>query len=104
MGLPKHHSTPALQPAAVSTDSPGRHLGDLARSDARWSVHLEVRPPADARGFRDGEPVAARLHFVDESRHRVTAWIFLECSEQDVLARFNEFSPTELWKMLESLA
>jgi len=40
---------------------------------------------------------------VSPDNARATGWIFLEWSEQDVLHRFNEFSPIELWKLLESL-
>jgi len=46
---------------------------------------------------------AGRVHFVSPDNARATGWIFLEWSEQDVLHRFNEFSPIELWKLLESL-
>ena len=85
----------------TTTESPGRHLGDLARGEHRWSVHLETR--AEARG--GARPVAhGRLHFVGGSRRRSTAWIFLERSDQEILARFNEFSPNELWSLLDSLA
>ena len=72
-----------------------RHLGDLARSDARWSVYLETAPRVDA--------VVGRIHFLDDTRRRSTGWIFVEWSEKAVYDRFNEFSPTELWKILESL-
>ncbi|MFZ5625498.1 MAG: hypothetical protein ACOY71_13915 [Gemmatimonadota bacterium] len=81
---------------ATIPDIPGaRHLGDLARSDARWSVYLETKP--------QGTLATGRVHFVDGQRRRATGWIFLEASEADVLARFNEFSPVELWKIVESL-
>jgi hypothetical protein len=88
---------------SATSEQPGRHLGDLARSDQRWSVFLETQRHAGARGFRSGEGITGRLHFVDGERHRTTAWIFLEYSDQEVLSRFNEFSPIELWKMVESL-
>jgi hypothetical protein len=91
-------------PSPATSEQAGRHLGDLARSDQRWSVFLETQIHAGARGFRGGEGVAGRLHFVNGGCRRSTAWIFLEHSEQAVLERFNAFSPVELWKMVESLA
>jgi hypothetical protein len=70
-------------------------MGDLARGESRWSVYLETATQAgNARG---------RVHFVSGARHRITGWIFLEWSEQAVQDRFSEFSPAELWKLLESL-
>lgn len=87
---------PQLPPAAPIPDAPrARHLGDLARNDARWSVYLETLPRHDT--------VAGRIHFVSGGRRRTSAWIFLEWSEQEVTDRFNEFSPVELWKLLEGL-
>ena len=44
-----------------------------------------------------------RLHFVEGPRHKSTGWIFREWTEQDIVDRFSEFSPIELWKILESL-
>lgn len=73
----------------------GRHLGDLTRSDTSWQVYLETRP--------QGQLVSGRVHFVSAGAHRSTGWIFLEASDSDTLNRFNEFSPVELWKLLESL-
>lgn len=73
----------------------GRHLGDLTRGEETWQVRLETR--------NHGQLVAGRVHFNGPRTTRVTSWIFLEWSEQDVIARFNEFSPVELWKLLESL-
>jgi hypothetical protein len=77
-------------------EHPGaRHLGDLARGESAWRVYLETRP---------GDPVArARIHFVSTDATRSTGWIFVEPSDQDLVRRFNEFSPVELWKLLESL-
>ena len=86
-------STPT-SPAGAAPQT-GRHLGDLARSGITWQVHLESRP--------QGQLTAGRIHFVAPHTTRATGWIFLEWSEQDVLYRFNEFSPVELWKLLESL-
>jgi hypothetical protein len=81
----------------VVTDAPtGRHMGDLSRGGINWKVLLETRP--------HGELVSGRIHFVSEQASRSSAWIFLEWSEQEAVNRFNEFSPIELWKILESLA
>jgi hypothetical protein len=78
------------------TETPaGRHMGDLSRGGTNWKVFLETRP--------QGELVGGRIHFVSDQAHRSTAWIFLEWSDQDAIQRFNEFSPIELWKILESL-
>lgn len=90
MDLPPASSLPA-----GVTPQAGRHLGDLTRSGITWQVHLESRP--------QGQLTAGRIHFVAPHTARATGWIFLEWSEQDVLYRFNEFSPIELWKLLESL-
>jgi len=73
-----------------------RHLGDLARSQVRWSVYLETR--------REGNTAQGRIHFVEGSRRRSTGWIFREWTEQEIADRLNEFSPVELWKILESLS
>jgi hypothetical protein len=79
------------------TDTPaGRHMGDLSRGGTNWKVLLETRP--------HGQLVSGRIHFVSGQTVRSTAWIFLEWSEQDAANRFNEFSPIELWKILESLS
>jgi hypothetical protein len=77
-------------------EHPGaRHLGDLARGESAWRVYLETRP---------GDSVArARIHFVSTDATRSTGWIFVEPTDQDLVRRFNEFSPVELWKLLESL-
>ena len=82
-------------PATIPDVPAARHLGDLARSDARWSVYLEVRP--------QGTLAAGRIHFIEGGKRRQTGWIFLERNEGDVLNRFNEFSPIELWRIVESL-
>jgi hypothetical protein len=47
--------------------------------------------------------VRGRLHFLNADRRRTTGWIFLEVSEREVLDRFGEFSPVELWHFLEAL-
>lgn len=86
---PFHNQTPL-------SDAPSaRHVGDLARSDRTWSVYMETRP--------QGRAVGGRLFFQSGSAIRETAWIFLEWHERDILNRFNEFSPTELWNLMESL-
>ncbi len=74
----------------------GRHMGDLSRGGINWRVLLETRP--------HGDLVSGRVHFVSDEAARSSAWIFLEWSEQETTHRFNEFSPIELWKILESLS
>lgn len=85
------------QPAPVSVpDAPAaRHLGDLVKSETRWSVYLETRSV--------GSLAQGRLHFIDGSRTKSTGWIFREWTEQDITQRFNEFGAVELLKILESL-
>lgn len=72
------------------------HMGDLARGGTTWSVHLETR--------QDGPVIAGRAHFVAGDVRRSSSWIFREWSVPDVKARFAEFSPLELWRLLESLS
>ena len=86
-----------LQPAAAGLpEAPAaHHLGELARSDRRWNVYLETRSA--------GAAVAGRLHFVEGDLRRSTTWIFLEASEAEILNRFGDFSPVELWRLVESL-
>ncbi len=74
-----------------------QQMGQLARGDAQWDVYLEVQPRSERRSVR------GRVHFVSGDRHRESAWIFLEWSERELRDRFNEFSATELWSLLESL-
>jgi len=74
------------------------HMGQLARGTTHWDVYLETRPDDDKR------TVWGRLHFTAGERHRQSAWIFLETSEKEVRERFVDFSATELWALLESLA
>jgi len=77
-------------------DHPGaRHLGDLARGETAWRVYLETHP--------GGQPVRGRIHFVSGEATRSTGWIFVEPSDQELIRRFHDFSPVELWKLLESL-
>lgn len=72
------------------------HMGDLARGGTTWSVHLETR--------QDGPVTGGRVHFVAGDVRRSSVWIFREWSVPDVKARFAEFSPLELWRLLESLS
>lgn len=85
----------STKPIAPETPA-GRHMGDLSRSGTNWRVVLETRP--------HGELVRGRIHFISDDSVRSSAWIFLEWSEQETTNRFNEFSPIELWKILESLS
>lgn len=91
MGQPKQPL-----PVPIPEAPAARHLGDLARSQLRWSVYIETR--------QDGPLAQGRLHFVEGSRRRTSGWIFREWTEQDILERFNEFSPVELWRILESIS
>ena len=79
-----------------------RHMGDLARSDRCWSVYLETHLDP-MRGVRGRARLMGRLHFVDGPRCLTTAWIFVGDSDQEIVSRFNEFSPVELWRLAESL-
>ena len=72
-----------------------RHVGELARSGRTWNVYIET--------VAEGNSAAGRLHFIDGNELRSTGWIFREWHERDVLARFNEFSPVELWSLVESI-
>lgn len=97
MGQPQSPlPAPSHGPSPVPEAPAARHLGDLARNDIRWSVYLETRP--------EGDLAQGRVHFVEGARRRSTGWIFREWTEQEIIARFNDFSPLELWKLLESLA
>ncbi len=72
-------------------------MGELARGEDRWAVLLEsVRD-------EEVEAVRGRIHFVCGSTHRLSGWIFLEWSSKEIEARFTEFSPQELWTLLDSL-
>lgn len=73
-------------------------MGELARGEDRWDVLLET--------VRDQEieAVRGRMHFVSGGNtHLWSSWIFLEWSSKEIEARFNEFSPQELWTLLDSL-
>jgi hypothetical protein len=95
------HSIPAPSPEPTHH---GRLLGDLARGDQRWAVHLDTRP--HPRGPDAGGPLLqGRLVFAAaEGAVRRTAWIFVERDEPGMLQRFAEFSANELWQLLDSLA
>ena len=75
-----------------------RQMGELARADSRWDVLLETAADDQTGALR------GRVHFVSGTTHRLSAWIFLEWAEQEVLDRFSDFSAPELWNLLESLS
>lgn len=77
-----------------------RQMGELVRGDSRWDVLLETVQDAGLGGIR------GRVHFISGNAHRLSGWIFLEWSEQEVLQRFSEFSSSgwELWNLLNSLS
>jgi hypothetical protein len=85
--------------AAFPGQDRAKHMGELKRGEERWDVYMELQ--------HDGEvgagAVRGRLHFLNADRRRTTGWIFLEVSEREVLDRFGEFSPVELWHFLEAL-
>lgn len=88
---------PMPTPPADTIDlSNADHMGDLARGGTTWSVHLETR--------QDGPLAVGRVHFVAADVRRSSAWIFREWKVPEVKARFAEFSPLELWRLLESLS
>lgn len=74
-----------------------RQMGELARGDDRWDVVLESARDPDLQALR------GRIHFVAGRQHRLSGWIFLEWAEKDIEVRFGEFSPQELWNLLDSL-
>ncbi len=87
---------PQQPPPVPAPEVPtARHLGDLVKSETRWSVFLETRLV--------GTLAQGRLHFVEGPRTKSTGWIFREWTEQDIIQRFNEFGAVELLKILESL-
>lgn len=75
-------------------------MGELVRGESRWDVLLETVQDSDLGWIR------GRVHFISGNAHRLSGWIFLEWSEQDVLQRFSEFSSSgwELWNLLNSLS
>ena len=73
---------PQQPPPVPLPEAPlARHLGDLARSQTRWSVYLETRTA--------GSLAQGRLHFVEGTRHKSTGWIFRELTEQDINAIYD---------------
>lgn len=74
-----------------------RHMGELKRGPYRWNVYLEFQPDADL------EAVRGRMHFVGDSGHKTTGWVFLERQEKDILERFGEFSAVELVQFVEAI-
>ncbi len=83
------------QPDSIDLSN-ANHMGDLARGGTTWAVHLESR--------QDGPVAMGRIHFVAAGVRRSSAWIFREWTVTDVKTRFSEFSPLELWRLLESLS
>ena len=79
-----------------------RHMGDLARSDRSWSVYRDPSLVPE-QAYRRRARLMGRLHFVDGPRRLTTAWIFVGDSDQEIVSRFNEFSPVEVWRLAESL-
>ena len=74
-----------------------RQMGELQRGDSRWDVLLETVHDPEIGAIR------GRIHFISGTTHRLSGWIFLEFAEQEIQARFNEFSAQELWNLLGSL-
>jgi len=75
-----------------------QQMGELARGENRWDVVLESVRDEDLGSLR------GRIHFVSGNLHRISGWIFLEWTAKDVETRFAEFSPQELWNLLDSLS
>lgn len=74
-----------------------RQMGELVRGDSRWDVLVEVARDEEVAALR------GRIHFISGNLHRLSGWIFLEWAAKDIEARFAEFSPQELWNLLDSL-
>jgi hypothetical protein len=103
LGLQRGNHTRLVSALSFTpSDGAGRHLGDLARNGVCWRVYLETRSLAQPGGFLR-QMVEGRLRFVSGERSRSSAWIFVEHSEPELLARFHDFSPGELWRLMESL-
>jgi hypothetical protein len=71
---------------AYSWGQHATHMGQLARSEIRWDVYLEVVADQNDKRLRRG-----RVHFVAGERHRESAWIFLEYTDREILDRFAYF-------------
>jgi len=74
-----------------------RHMGELTRGSSLWDVLLETAADAAVGAIR------GRIHFISGNTHRLSGWIFLEWSENDIERRFAGFSAQELWNLLKSL-
>ena len=96
---------PKGKPAQTRFDPPldqirARQMGELERGSSRWVVLLETAMDKELGATR------GRLHFVSGNIHRLSAWIFLEPTQQEVEARFSSSgfrSGQELWNLLKSL-
>ena len=75
-----------------------RQMGELVRGDSRWDALIEFARDDEVGVLR------GRMHFVSGHTHRISGWIFLEWSAKDIETRFAEFSPQELWNLLDSLS
>lgn len=73
-------------------------MGELSRGENRWDVLLETVRDPEVQALR------GRIHFISGNQHRLSGWIFLEWSEDEVAQRFGEFSAQELWNLLDSLS
>lgn len=81
------------------SDIKTRRMGQLERGESRWDVLLETVPDPEVNAVR------GRIHFVSGTKHRISAWIFLDWTEKEVQQRFQEFASNAqgLWNLLESL-
>lgn len=81
-------------------DIKARQMGELVRGESRWDVLLETARDPDVSAVR------GRIHFIGGTVHRLSGWIFLEWSEVELEARFQEFAAAaqQLWNLLDSLA
>ncbi len=74
-----------------------RQAGELTRGSSHWDVLLETAVDAELQAIR------GRIHFISGNLHRLSGWIFLEWSEQEIESRFSGFSAQDLWNLLKSL-
>ena len=94
---------PDRKPVQTRFDPPyekikARQMGELERGSSRWDVLLETAVDSDLGATR------GRIHFVSGNVHRLSAWIFLEPSQQEVEQRFfTGFPAQELWNLLKAL-
>ncbi len=94
--------SPVPPPPPYAWAAHAQHMGQLARGgrETAWEVYLETAQ--EELGL-----VRGRVHFVQGDRggsHRESGWIFMDRTDREVMARFNEFGATELWQLLESLS